>query len=92
MLVYSLTKGGLMSVTWNLENALGKEGIRVNQLNVGWTLTENESEIKEGEGFSHPLGIKILVLPVPHPLGSLLRPADIARHAVFWASDVYQPQ
>lgn len=54
MLVYSLTKGGLMSVTWNLENALGKEGIRVNQLNVGWTLTENESEIKEGEGFFPP--------------------------------------
>ncbi|WP_244896961.1 hypothetical protein [Candidatus Coxiella mudrowiae] len=44
-----------MSMTWNLENAIGKEGIRVNQLNVGWTLTEeNESEIKEGEGFPHP--------------------------------------
>lgn len=40
-----------MTMTRSLGNALGKEGIRVNQLNVGWTLTENESKIKESQGF-----------------------------------------
>lgn len=89
LLAYSMTKGGLMTMTRNLGNALGKEGIRVNQLNVGWTLTENESKIKEGEGFPKDWESKI---PSTYaPLGRLLRPEDIARHAVFWASDASAP-
>lgn len=89
LLTYSVTKGGLMTMTRNLGNALAKEGIRVNQLNVGWTLTENECKIKEGEGFPNNWESKI---PATYaPSGSLLRPADIARHAVFWASTVSAP-
>lgn len=34
LLAYSITKGALMKMTRNLGNALGKEGIRINQLNV----------------------------------------------------------
>ena len=89
LLPYSITKGGLMTLTRNLGNALGKENIRVNQPNVGWTLTPNESKIKQGEGFPEDWEGKV---PQTYaPSGRLLRPDDIARHVVFWASDASAP-
>lgn len=89
LLPYSMTKGALMTMTRNLGNALGKENIRVNQLNVGWTLTPNESKIKEGEGFPSDWEGKI---PATYaPSGRLLRPEDVAKHVVFWASDISAP-
>lgn len=88
-LSYAITKGGLMTMTRNLGNALGTENIRINQLNVGWTLTENESKIKEGEGFPKDWEGKI----PEHfaPTGKLVRPEQVAAHAVFWASDHSAP-
>ena len=50
MFAYSICKGGLMTLTRNLADAHGAEGIRVNQLNVGWTLTPNERALKMKEG------------------------------------------
>ncbi|OGT68965.1 MAG: short-chain dehydrogenase [Gammaproteobacteria bacterium RIFCSPHIGHO2_12_FULL_45_9] len=89
LLAYAMTKGALMTMTRNLGNALGNERIRVNQLNVGWTLTDNESRIKEGEGFPEDWEARI---PSTYaPSGRLLRPEDIARHAVFWASQASAP-
>lgn len=89
LLPYSMAKGAMMTMTRNLGNALGKENIRVNQLNVGWTLTPNESKIKETEGFPQNWEDKI---PATYaPSGKLLRPVDIARHAAFWASDISAP-
>ena len=89
LLIYSMTKGGLMTMTRNLGNSLSREGIRVNQLNVGWTLTENESKIKRNQGFSENWESKI---PSTYaPSGHLIHPEDVARHAVFWASDVSAP-
>ena len=35
LLAYSVAKGGMVSMTRNLANALGIEGIRVNQINPG---------------------------------------------------------
>ncbi len=89
LLGYAIAKGGLMTMTRNLGNALGAENIRVNQLNVGWTLTENESAIKEGEGF--PKNWEAKIPKTYAPSGRLLRPEDIARHAVFWASSASAP-
>ena len=89
LLAYSITKGGLMTMTRNLGNALGRENIRVNQINVGWTITDNESKIKQGEGYAKNWEHKIP--PTYAPSGKLLRPEDIARHAVFWASDASAP-
>ena len=40
---YSVSKGGLMTLTRNAASALNRYRIRVNQLNVGWTLTEGEA-------------------------------------------------
>ncbi len=89
LLAYSITKGGLMTMTRNLANALASEKIRVNQLNVGWTMTANESRIKESEGFAKDWETKLP--PTYAPSGQLLRPADIAHHAVFWLSSVSAP-
>lgn len=44
ILIYSMSKGALMTMTRNLADSHGAENIRVNQLNVGWTLTEGEIE------------------------------------------------
>lgn len=89
LLPYSMAKGAMMTMTRNLGNALGKENIRVNQLNVGWTLTPNENKIKKSEGFPKDWEDKI---PDTYaPLGKLLRPVDIARHVVFWASEDSAP-
>ncbi len=89
LLPYAMTKGALMTMTRNLGNALSNEKIRVTQLNVGWTLTPNESDIKKGEGFPEDWEKKIP--PTYAPSGKLLRPEDVARHAVFWASEVSAP-
>ena len=39
---YSVSKGGLMTLTRNAAATLNRHRIRVNQINVGWTLTEGE--------------------------------------------------
>ena len=50
---YSVSKGGLMTLTKNAASLLNRDRIRVNQINVGWTLTEGERRVKreqEGQG------------------------------------------
>src|SRR4029453_15569782 len=50
---YSVSKGGLMTLTKNAASLLNRDRIRVNQINVGWTLTEGERRVKreqEGKG------------------------------------------
>ena len=50
---YSVSKGGLMTLTRNAASLLNRDRIRVNQINVGWTLTEGERRVKreqEGKG------------------------------------------
>src|SRR5579872_681581 len=45
LLAYSITKGALMAMTRNLGDTLHREyGIRVNQINPGWVLTETEKQ------------------------------------------------
>lgn len=89
LLGYSITKGGMMTMTRNLGNALASENIRVNQLNVGWTLTDNESRLKQRQGF--PEEWETSIPETYRPSGRLLRPEEIARHVVFWASDFSAP-
>jgi NAD(P)-dependent dehydrogenase (short-subunit alcohol dehydrogenase family) len=43
---YSVSKGGLMTLTKNSASLLNRDRIRVNQINVGWTLTEGERRVK----------------------------------------------
>ncbi|HEY8549246.1 MAG TPA: oxidoreductase, partial [Vicinamibacterales bacterium] len=73
---YSVSKGGLMTLTKNAALALRRDRIRVNQLNVGWTLTEGERRVKrEEEG----LGPEWLAeAEAGRPFGRLLLPQDVA--------------
>jgi NAD(P)-dependent dehydrogenase (short-subunit alcohol dehydrogenase family) len=85
MVVYSVCKGGLMTLTRNLADAHAAEGIRVNQLNVGWTLTPNEFALKMKEGLPEDWPSK---LPRTFaPSGRLLSPEDVAWAAVYFLSD-----
>jgi NAD(P)-dependent dehydrogenase (short-subunit alcohol dehydrogenase family) len=81
---YSVSKGGLMTLTKNAAAFLNQYRIRVNQLNVGWTLTEGEHRVKllegKGESWLHEA-------VATRPFGRLLLPADIARAAAYFASD-----
>jgi NAD(P)-dependent dehydrogenase (short-subunit alcohol dehydrogenase family) len=80
----SVSKGGLMTLTKNAAAFLNQYRIRVNQLNVGWTLTEGEHRIKllegKGEGWLED-AVKT------RPFGRLLDPQDIAHAAAYFASD-----
>ena len=81
---YSVSKGGLMTMTKNAATALGQHRIRVNQLNVGWTLTEGEDAVQRSDG-KGPDWLQEAVKT--RPFGRLLLPADIAMAAAYFASD-----
>ena len=82
---YSVSKGGLMTLTKNAASFLNRDRIRVNQINVGWTLTEGERRVKreqEGKGEEW-----IAEAIATRPFGRLLAPQDIAYAAAYFASD-----
>jgi NAD(P)-dependent dehydrogenase (short-subunit alcohol dehydrogenase family) len=81
---YSVSKGGLMTLTRNAAGALGRYRIRVNQLNVGWTLTENEDRVQREEG-KGPDWLADAI--ATRSFGRLLLPKDIAIAAAYFASD-----
>ena len=82
---YSVSKGALMTMTRNAAVGFARHRVRVNQLNVGWTLTEGEERVKrEEEG----LGPDWLADAVnTRPFRRLLSPLDIAHAAAYFASD-----
>lgn len=90
LLPYSISKGGLMTLTRNLGDTLFRErGIRVNQLNPGWVLTENEILRKRSHGL--PDDWYRQLSRDTSPAGRLLAPEEIAAAAVHWISDECGP-
>lgn len=89
LLVYSATKGALATITRNLGATLGPKKIRINQINVGWTVTENENRIQSAEG--QPENWQELIPDSYKPSGGLLSPEQVARHALFWLSNDSAP-
>src|SRR2546427_5754192 len=82
---YSVSKGGLMTLTRNAASLLNRYRIRVNQINVGWTLTEGERRVKrEQEGKGEEWIEQALAT---RPFGRLLAPLDIAHAAAYFASN-----
>jgi NAD(P)-dependent dehydrogenase (short-subunit alcohol dehydrogenase family) len=63
---------------------LSQYRIRVNQINVGWTLTEGEERVKREEEHDPDWLSKAIAT---RPFGRLLSPDDIARAAEYFASD-----
>ncbi len=89
LLAYSMSKGALMTMTRNLADAFGPHRVRVNQLNVGWTLTDNEYEVMIQDGL--PENWPENLPPYAAPSGRILLPADIATAAVYWVGDESAP-
>jgi NAD(P)-dependent dehydrogenase (short-subunit alcohol dehydrogenase family) len=85
LLAYSASKGALMTFTKNLASYLTQYRIRVNQINPGWVLTEGERRVEsvtEGKG---PGWLKDALKT--RPFGRMLYPEDIARAALFLATN-----
>lgn len=90
LLPYSVSKGALMTLTRNLGDTLHREnGVRVNQINPGWVLTEKEAQRKREQGL--PADWDRAVPPVFAPAGRILLPAEIAAAAVYWLADESGP-
>ena len=90
LLPYSVSKGALMTMTRNLGDTLMREeGVRVNQLNPGWTLTEAEQKTKldDGLGEQWPTDLPNVFAPA----GRILMPEEIASAAIYWLSDECGP-
>jgi NAD(P)-dependent dehydrogenase (short-subunit alcohol dehydrogenase family) len=89
LLAYSISKGGLMTLSRNLADALAYDQIRVNHFNVGWVLTPNEYRQKIADGL--PDDWPDQVDPQFAPSGRILRPEEIAAAAIYWLSDESRP-
>lgn len=85
LMAYSAAKGALMTLTKNLASYLNKYRIRVNQLNIGWTLTPNEHRVKVEEEGKGENWLEEAVKT--RPWGRLLTPRDVAMAALYFASD-----
>jgi NAD(P)-dependent dehydrogenase (short-subunit alcohol dehydrogenase family) len=81
---YSVSKGGLMTLTKNAASLLNRDRIRVNQINVGWTLTEGERRVKREQDGKGDEWIAQAI--ATRPFGRLLEPMDIAYAAAYFAS------
>jgi NAD(P)-dependent dehydrogenase (short-subunit alcohol dehydrogenase family) len=88
-LAYSISKGALITLTRNLADALGRDKVRVNLMNLGWVLSPNEYKLKISEGSppdwpEHPPAAFA-------PSGRIMMPQTIAAAAVYWVSDESRP-
>ncbi|MCC7010434.1 MAG: SDR family oxidoreductase [Acidobacteria bacterium] len=90
LLPYSVSKGALMTLTRNLGDTLFREdGVRVNQINPGWVLTEREAARKRADGLADDWYAQVPA--VYAPAGRLIRPQEIAAAAVYWLADESGP-
>lgn len=90
LMAYSVSKGALMTLTRNLGDTLHREaGVRVNQINPGWVLTEREIERKQQQGL--PDDWYNTLPPTLAPAGRMLWPDEIAAAAVYWLADESGP-
>jgi NAD(P)-dependent dehydrogenase (short-subunit alcohol dehydrogenase family) len=84
LFAYSISKGGLLTLTRNLARSLAHEQIRVNYLNPGWVITPGEIRIQGLEGHDRDW---LEERGAQMPLGRLQTPTDAAYGALYLASD-----
>ncbi|GAB4050194.1 SDR family oxidoreductase [Spirosoma litoris] len=90
LMAYSVSKGALVTLTRNLGDTLHREsGVRVNQLNLGWVLTEREIQRKHEQGMADDWYNHLP--PELAPSGRILQPDEIAAAAVYWLADESGP-
>jgi NAD(P)-dependent dehydrogenase (short-subunit alcohol dehydrogenase family) len=84
LFAYSISKGGLLTLTRNLARSLAREKIRVNYLNPGWVITPGEIRIQGLEGLDRDW---LEARGREMPLGRLQTPTDAAYGVLYLASD-----
>jgi len=90
LLAYSISKGALMTMTRNLGDTLFREnGVRINQINPGWVLTETETIRKKEHGL--PVDWYKSLPDVYAPSGRILMPEEIAAAAIYFLADESGP-
>lgn len=89
LLIYSMSKGAIQTMTRNLADGLSEYGIRINQINVGWTHTDTEHETQLNEG--RPADWFNRIPKAAAPFGKILSPEQVAQHVVFWLSALSYP-
>jgi len=90
LLPYSISKGALMTLTRNLGDTLHREnGVRVNQINPGWILTENEKQRKQDQGMDDDWPADLPKMFAPS--GRIFKPSEVAAAAVYFLSDECGP-
>ncbi|MFK5920770.1 MAG: SDR family oxidoreductase [Verrucomicrobiota bacterium] len=90
LLPYSMAKGALQTMTRNLGDTLHREnGVRVNQINPGWILTENEKQRKQDQGMDEnwPADLPAIFAPSKR----IFNADEIASAAVYFLSDEAGP-
>lgn len=90
LLPYSVSKGALMTLTRNLGDSLHRQyGVRVNQINPGWVLTDKEVIRKREHGLPDDWFTQISTMYAPS--NRLISPKEIAFAAIYWLSDLCGP-
>lgn len=90
LLGYSISKGALMTLSRNLGDSLFRDyGVRVNQINPGWVLTEKEKLNKKEQGM-HEDWYKDLP-DIFAPSKRIFSPKEIAAAAIYLLSDESGP-
>jgi len=81
---YGASKGALATLTRNSGFALMRNRVRVNQLDIGWMLSDHEKKIQLAESGDPDWQAKA---EAGLPFGRLLDPDEVARAALWLASD-----
>lgn len=89
LLAYSISKGGMATMTRNLANANGVHGVRINQINPGWVLTEREERDKIASGMKP--GWPKTLSRTDIPSGAMTTPEEMAEGAIYWLGDESRP-
>lgn len=84
LFAYSIAKGGMITMTRNMANALAKDRIRTNFVNPGWVITETEVDIQAQEGHDEAW---LEEAARRMPLGRHQVPEDAAYLVLFLVSD-----
>lgn len=90
LLPYSISKGALMTMSRNLGDSLFRDhGVRVNQVNPGWVLTEHEIIHQRERGM--PEDWYTTLPEIFSPARRLFSPEEIAAGVVYLLSDECGP-
>jgi NAD(P)-dependent dehydrogenase (short-subunit alcohol dehydrogenase family) len=85
LIAYSASKGALMTMTRALANALKRDRIRINTLNIGWTNTPREHVVQTTMDGQPEHWLE--AASRSRPFGRLLEPDEVARAVAFLCSD-----